>query len=63
MRHYKMECRKCGREVDRMDLHQTYDCQGIPYRLVCDDCMEEIEEKGYDGELYDERDECIDEDY
>jgi hypothetical protein len=46
-----------------MDLHQTYDCQGIPYRLVCDDCMEEIEEKGYDGELYDERDECIDEDY
>ena len=57
-------CQKCGKEVpSRWDLYRTYDCHGIPFRLVCEDCYAEYEEQGYDGEYYTEADECIDEDY
>lgn len=42
----------------------TYDCHGIPFRLVCWDCYNRVmDEKGYDGEYYTEADECIDYDY
>ena len=57
------ECRKCGKEVPRAELEWSRDCHGIPFRPVCMDCMEEIDEVGYDGEYYDERDEQIDDDY
>lgn len=57
-------CPECGREVERRDMYFSRDCHGIPYRLLCFDCLEKIyEEKGYDGEYYTEADENIYEDY
>ena len=45
-------------------MERTYDCHGIPFRLVCSDCHEKImEDPGYDGEYYDEMDERIESDY
>ena len=42
----------------------THDCHGIPFRLACPECLDKVmEENGYDGEYYDETQECIDEDY
>jgi hypothetical protein len=41
----------------------TYDCQGIPFRLLCHSCFTKAMAKGYDGEFYTELDECIDEDF
>lgn len=57
------ECPYCGNLVPRVDMSFTYDCHGIPFRLVCYDCYEKLMEKGYDGEYYTEADECIDWDY
>lgn len=57
-------CAICGKEVDRMDMCFTYDCHGIPFRLVCFDCYDKVmDEKGYDGEYYTEADENLDWDY
>lgn len=57
-------CAICGREHDRGEMTFSYDCHGIPFRLVCYDCYEKVmSEKGYDGEYYTEADECIDYDY
>ena len=56
-------CQNCGREVDRIDMQFTKDCHGIPFRLVCCNCYEQLMGKGYDGEYYTEADECIDYDY
>ena len=56
-------CPNCGKEVERNDMDFTYDCHGIPFRLVCMDCYQKLMENGYDGEYYTEADECIDEDY
>lgn len=57
-------CPVCGKEVERNDMLFTHDCYGIPFRLVCYDCYEELMEKGYDGERYIAGiDECIDIDY
>ena len=59
------ECAVCGKNVSERDLCQTYDCHGIPYRAVCENCYEKImvHGKGYDGEYYSEADECLDEFY
>lgn len=59
----KRTCPVCGREVDRADMNFTRDCHGITYRLVCFDCWERLMANGYDGQYYDERDECLDYDY
>ncbi len=56
-------CPVCGKEHPREDMTFTYDCHGIPMRLVCYDCYEKVMAKGYDGEYYTEADECLDEDY
>lgn len=56
-------CPTCGKEVVRDDMLFTYDCHGIAFRLVCFDCYEKLMAKGYDGQYYDEADECLDEDY
>lgn len=57
-------CAECGREVARENMTFTYDCHGIPFRLVCYGCFDKImNTKGYDGEYYTEADECIDWDY
>ena len=56
-------CPVCGREVERNDMTFTKDCHGIPFRLVCYDCYDELMEKGYDGEYYTELDECLAYDY
>ena len=57
-------CPECGRKAKREDMDFSTDCHGIPYRLLCWDCLEKIyEEKGYDGQYYSEADECLDEDY
>lgn len=57
-------CRICGREFERENMLFTYDCHGIPFRLVCWECYNRVmDEEGYDGEYYTEADECIDYDY
>ena len=56
-------CPTCGKEVVRDDMLFTHDCRGITFRLVCFDCYEKLMAKGYDGQYYDEADECLDEDY
>lgn len=57
-------CPECEKEVPRDDMSFTVDCHGISFRLVCNDCWDRIMgERGYDGEYYDERDECLDYDY
>lgn len=56
-------CPTCGKEVVRDDMLFTHDCHGIVFRLVCFDCYEKLMAKGYDGQYYDEADECLDEDY
>ena len=53
-------CPVCGQEFDRNEMFFTYDCHGIPFRLVCSNCYDIIMcSKGYDGELYTELDENI----
>ena len=45
---------------DDIVMVRTYDCHGIPFRMVCMRCDEIIAKtKGYDGEYYTEADECI----
>jgi hypothetical protein len=56
-------CKNCEGEFDRNDMDFTRDCQGITFRLVCQRCYDKLMAKGYDGQYYDERDECLDEDY
>lgn len=58
---YAVECIR--KEVVRDDMLFTHDCHGIAFRLVCFDCYEKLMAKGYDGQYYDEADECLDEDY
>ena len=60
---YKMGCARCGVEAMRSELQLSYDCQGIPFRLVCSKCLDEIDDIGYDGQYYDSSDECLDYDY
>lgn len=60
----KCECGKCGKQVRAYELTLTSDCNGIPFRRVCEGCYAGIMEgPGYDGEHYTEADECIDADY
>ena len=57
-------CPVCNREVERSEMQFSTDCHGIPFRLLCFDCLSKIyEEKGYDGQYYTEADECLDYDY
>lgn len=57
------ECGRCGKLMPRSEMSFSHDCHGIPFRLVCPDCMEEICDIGYDGEHYTELDEQIEDDY
>ena len=50
-------CPVCGHTVQRSDMQFTRDCNGIPFRLVCWDCYDQLMAKGYDGEYYTEADE------
>lgn len=56
-------CMRCGKEVNHDDLQLTYDYHGIPFRYVCEECMEQVYEIGYDGVPYSELDENLDYDY
>lgn len=56
-------CEECGIELPRYELSFSHDCHGIPFRLLCGECWDAAMAKGYDGEYYDERDECLDYDY
>ena len=56
-------CPTCGKEVVRDDMLFTHDGHGIAFRLVCFDCYEKLMAKGYDGQYYNEADECLDEEY
>ena len=56
----KLTCPVCGRDYYRSEMDFTYDCHGIPFRLVCYECLEALmAEKGYDGEYYTSADENI----
>jgi len=57
------ECQNCEKRFPRYEMKRTYDCQGIPFRRVCHTCYDRMMAKGYDGQYYDERDECLDYDY
>jgi hypothetical protein len=56
-------CQEGLKGFPKDDLILTYDCHGIPFRYVCDDCYEKVMEKGYDGEHYTSADEQIESDY
>ena len=56
-------CKNCDKEFERGDMLFTTDCQGIAYRLVCYKCYDKLMAEGYDGQYYDERDECLNDDY
>lgn len=56
-------CGCCEKEVERSDMLFTRDCHGIPFRLVCTECYDELMSNGYDGEYYDESDENLEWDY
>jgi predicted 3-demethylubiquinone-9 3-methyltransferase (glyoxalase superfamily) len=58
----KCLCQHCKKERNRQDLTWVKDRYGIPYKLVCDNCFDEVEEsinrwefdESYAGErLYD----------
>lgn len=51
-------CPVCGRRVRRYQMERTFDCHGIPFRLVCEDCFPKVTVE-YDGEYYDESDEVL----
>ena len=58
------DCPRCGRKVRTREMLQTYDCHGIPFRLVCEECYCQVmEDPGYDGEYYTEEDEQIEPDW
>lgn len=60
----KHTCPICGKEYEKENMEFSRDYYGIPFRLVCIDCLDKIEsDVGYDGQYYSEFDECIDEDY
>ena len=56
-------CPVCEKEVEREDMLFTYDCHGIPFRLVCHRCYERLMAKGYDGAYYTDADEQIEDNY
>lgn len=61
---HEYECPICKNWYKREEMFFSRDCHGIPYRLVCDDCLTKIEMTlGFDGEYYTEADENIEEDY
>lgn len=54
------ECPICRKKVCRQYMIRTHDFHGIPFRLVCENCYDEImNTKGYDGERYGAEDECL----
>lgn len=53
-------CEECEKVCNRNEMLWSRDCRGIEFRLLCKDCWEEVMENGYDGEYYDECDECLD---
>ena len=58
------KCPICGHLFPRKQMVFSRDCHGIPYRLLCTDCCENIYNTvGYDGQYYTELDENIEEDY
>ena len=60
---YEIECKRCGKTVMKSETEWSRDCQGIVFRRCCFDCLDEIDEIGFDGAEYTSADECIDEDY
>ena len=56
-------CKGCEGEFERREMLYTRDCQGITFRLVCHKCYDILMAGGYDGQYYDECDECVDYDY
>lgn len=56
-------CPVCRKQVERSEMNFTKDCHGIPFRLVCWDCWDQLMAGGYDGEYYNELDERIEPDY
>lgn len=45
-------CPVCGHTVQRSDMQFTRDCNGIPFRLVCWDCYDQLMAKGFVDEYW-----------
>lgn len=41
----KQLCMNCKKEFERYELQWINDLYGIPYKKVCDDCYEEVNEQ------------------
>lgn len=56
------ECLECNKEVERKEMIYVRDRYGIPYKLLCDNCVEKVEREiglfefddGYCGERLEE---------
>ena len=58
-----MKCPVCENYFKRNEMLFSFDCHGIPFRLICKACNTRIiVETGYDGEYYTELDEQIEPD-
>lgn len=44
-------CPVCGHTVQRSDMQFTRDCNGIPFRLVCWDCYDQLMAKAMTGNI------------
>ena len=55
-------CNECGRDVDNVSW--VNDRYGIPYKLVCDDCYDNVQAR-ISGYQFDAADcgECLEDDY
>lgn len=58
------ECPECHKKIDLMEKQWTYDRYGIPWKKVCPDCYDEVQER-IDRYEYDFLDagEYLDDDY
>ncbi len=58
-----IKCPVCENFFKREEMLYSFDCHGIPFRLICYGCNTQIiVETGYDGEYYTELDEQIEPD-
>lgn len=59
-----IRCEECDGEFPKDEMTFSKDCWGIPFRMLCPNCYDDImNSRGYDGEYYTSEDEQIEPDY